>query len=64
MLSLHSFISEMVDDALKEEKDTANIDPVEAVFMSILKASGLELKDKKAAVIDFIAAGIQTVSRL
>jgi ecdysone 20-monooxygenase len=52
----------MVDEAVKDEKDTCALDAVQSVFMAILQAPGLDLKDKKAAIIDFIAAGIKTVS--
>lgn len=55
-------ISELVEKALEEESNTCNVSGVQSVFMSILQAHGLDVKDKKAAIIDFIAAGIQTVS--
>lgn len=52
----------MVDEALQEEKDT--VDAVQSVFMAILQAQGLDIRDKKAGIIDFIAAGIKTVCYL
>lgn len=52
----------MVESALKEERDMCAVDAVSSVFISILDAPGLDVREKKAAVIDFIAAGMQTVS--
>jgi ecdysone 20-monooxygenase len=54
----------MVESALKEERDTCAVDAVSSVFMSILDAPGLDVREKKAAIIDFIASGMQTVSLL
>ncbi|KAJ9577147.1 hypothetical protein L9F63_006269 [Diploptera punctata] len=47
--------------ALREENNTCAVDAVSSVFMSILKAKGLDVREKKAAIIDFIAAGIHTL---
>lgn len=47
-----------------EKKDDAKDESVEAVFQSILKQKSLDVRDKKAAIVDFIAAGIHTVSEL
>lgn len=57
-------ISELVDSALREEQETCETDAVKSVFMSILQAHSLDVRDKKAGIIDFIAAGIKTVSLL
>lgn len=57
-----SIVSEMVESALREERDTCAVDAVSSVFMSILNAPGLDVGEKKAAIIDFIASGMQTVS--
>jgi len=59
---LFRIISEMVENALEEESKTCNVNEAQSVFMSILQTPGLDVRDKKAAIIDFIAAGIQTVS--
>lgn len=59
---LDSIISELVETALKEEQDTCEVDGVKSVFMAILQSPGLDIRDKKAGIIDFIAAGIKTVS--
>lgn len=55
-------ISDLVEKSLEEENQTCKTSEVQGVFSSILTAKGLSTKDKKAAIIDFIAAGIQTVS--
>jgi ecdysone 20-monooxygenase len=55
-------VSELVDSALKEEGDTCAVDAVSSVFMSVLNAPGLDVREKKAAIIDFIASGMKTVS--
>ncbi|CAH0384016.1 unnamed protein product [Bemisia tabaci] len=59
--TIYEIISEMVDKTLKAETNKCAVDPVQSVFMSILQAEGMELCDKKAAIIDFIAAGIKTL---
>lgn len=57
----YDVISGLVEAALREEEGTCEVEPVRSVFMSILHAPDLDLRDKKAAVIDFIAAGITTL---
>ncbi|XP_014252078.1 ecdysone 20-monooxygenase isoform X1 [Cimex lectularius] len=59
--TIYDIISEMVENAEKLEQDTCDIDAMRSVFMAILKAEGLDLRDKKAGIIDFIAAGIKTL---
>ncbi|CAB0013650.1 unnamed protein product [Nesidiocoris tenuis] len=58
--TIYDVISEMVDKAEKLEEDTYSSDGTRGVFLSILKAPGVDVRDKKAAIIDFIAAGIKT----
>lgn len=59
-----SVISEMVDKALEE--NNLNFmhqdDDLRSVFLNILEIKDLDIRDKKSAIIDFIAAGIETVS--
>lgn len=57
-----SIVSDLVESALKEERDSCAMDAVNSIFMSVLKAPGLDIREKKAAIIDFIASGMQTVS--
>ncbi|BES93678.1 cytochrome P450 [Nesidiocoris tenuis] len=59
--TIYDVISEMVDKAEKLEEDTYSSDGTRGVFLSILKAPGVDVRDKKAAIIDFIAAGIKTM---
>lgn len=56
-----SIISEIVETTILEKRDDAKDESVEAVFQSILKQKNLDVRDKKAAIVDFIAAGIHTV---
>lgn len=46
-----------------EKQDDARDESVEAVFLSILRHKDLDMRDKKAAIVDFIAAGIHTVRK-
>lgn len=46
-----------------EKQDDAKDESVEAVFLSILRHKDLDMRDKKAAIVDFIAAGIHTVRK-
>lgn len=59
--TIYRIISSYVDEALRDEANTCAVDSdVQTVFMSILNAPDLDIRDKKAAIIDFIAAGIKT----
>lgn len=61
--SLISIISEIVDTALNETNmESGDDDSVGSVFWSILKEKDLDVRDKKSAIIDFIAAGIETLA--
>lgn len=59
-----SVISEMVDKALEENNRNSmhQDDDLRSVFLKILEIKDLDIRDKKSAIIDFIAAGIETVS--
>lgn len=59
--TIYNIISELVDTALVEQTNTCQVDAVKSVFMSMLQATGIDVREKKAAIIDFIAAGIQTL---
>lgn len=59
--AIYDIISRYVDEALADEEDTCSLDTdVQTVFMSILNAPDVDIRDKKGAIIDFIAAGIKT----
>lgn len=57
----------MVEEALEEHNttDSQDLDDGDAglrsIFLSILELKDLDIRDKKSAIIDFIAAGIETV---
>ncbi|XP_060833715.1 ecdysone 20-monooxygenase-like isoform X2 [Rhopalosiphum padi] len=57
--ALYDIVSEIVDSALIDEEQSCT--DVRSVFVSILQASELDNRDKKAAIIDYIAAGIKTL---
>lgn len=58
-----SIISEIVDTALNENQtEFVDEDSVNSVFFSILCEKDLDIRDKKSAIIDFIAAGIETLA--
>uniref|UniRef100_A0A1B6EHD4 Cytochrome P450 n=1 Tax=Clastoptera arizonana TaxID=38151 RepID=A0A1B6EHD4_9HEMI len=59
--SLYDIISEIVEKALEEEEATCATETVRSVFMSILHSPNLDIRDRKAGIIDFIAAGIKTL---
>lgn len=61
LFSLHSIISDLVETTMLEKQNDARDESVEAVFLSILRQKDLDMRDKKAAIVDFIAAGIHTV---
>ncbi|XP_063241331.1 ecdysone 20-monooxygenase [Bacillus rossius redtenbacheri] len=55
----YEIISELVEAALSEERSTCPVDGIRSVFASVLRVPQLDVREKKAAIIDFIAAGIQ-----
>ena len=61
MQFVFSIISEIVEATILEKRNDAKDESVEAVFQSILRQKSLDIRDKKAAIVDFIAAGIHTV---
>lgn len=60
-LSPNSIISEIVDRAISDEHLESSDDDVRQVFLSILLKTELDIREKKSAIVDFIAAGIETV---
>nr|XP_031825344.1 ecdysone 20-monooxygenase [Nomia melanderi] len=59
--TIYNIISEIVEATIREKRDDAKDESVEAVFQSILRQKSLDMRDKKAAIVDFIAAGIHTL---
>lgn len=67
MPAAYSVISEIIDNELEEHKKSAACEDedsagLRSVFLNILELKELDIRDKKSAIIDFIAAGIETVS--
>ena len=58
--TIYNIISEIVEATIQEKRNDAKDESVEAVFQSILRQKNLDVRDKKAAIVDFIAAGIHT----
>lgn len=59
---MSSLISELVDKALEEEECISNDNDIRSVFYHILQADSIDIREKKSVIIDFIAAGIQTLT--
>ncbi|XP_032684458.1 ecdysone 20-monooxygenase-like isoform X1 [Odontomachus brunneus] len=59
--TIYNIISEFIETSMREKVDDAQDDSIEAVFLSILRHKELDMRDKKAAIVDFIAAGIHTL---
>ncbi|XP_011504175.1 PREDICTED: ecdysone 20-monooxygenase isoform X2 [Ceratosolen solmsi marchali] len=59
--TIYNIISDLIDTTLKEQQESAKDESIEAVFLSILREKALDIRDKRAAIVDFIAAGIHTV---
>ncbi|XP_014289916.1 ecdysone 20-monooxygenase isoform X2 [Halyomorpha halys] len=57
---IYDVISEMVENAENQENDSY-LEDSPSVFLSILNNPGLDIREKKAGIIDFIAAGIKTL---
>ncbi|XP_006570230.2 cytochrome P450 314A1 isoform X3 [Apis mellifera] len=59
--AIYNIISEIIETTIQEKRDDAKDESVEAIFQSILRQKNLDIRDKKAAIVDFIAAGIHTL---
>lgn len=54
-------VSELMDEARTRKRNVAQDDGMQEIFIKILENPALDVRDKKAAIIDFITAGIETV---
>lgn len=52
-----------MEEAKLRTHGSAQDDGMQEIFLRILDNPALDMRDKKAAVIDFITAGIETVSK-
>lgn len=57
-----SIISDLVDKALEDEEYVSTDNDIRSIFNDILKSDNIDIRDKKSVIIDFIAAGIQTLT--
>lgn len=53
-----------MEEAKSRSKGVAQDDGMREIFLKILDNPALDMRDKKAAIIDFITAGIETVRPL
>lgn len=61
---ISSIISEIVDSTIADESIECNDDDIKSVFFKLVQEKDLDIREKKSAIIDFISAGIETVSLL
>ncbi|XP_041982986.1 ecdysone 20-monooxygenase isoform X2 [Aricia agestis] len=59
--TIHTIVSELMEEAKARAKGSAS-DGMQEIFLKILSNPELDVRDKKAAVIDFITAGIETLA--
>lgn len=59
----YSIVSEIVDTTMAHDPVECSDDDVKCVFYKLMQEKDLDIREKKSAIIDFISAGIETVSR-
>ncbi|XP_049884942.1 ecdysone 20-monooxygenase isoform X2 [Pectinophora gossypiella] len=60
--TIHTIVSELMEEARNRQRGSAEDDGMQEIFMRILANPNLDMRDKKAAIIDFISAGIETLA--
>ncbi|XP_038207174.1 ecdysone 20-monooxygenase isoform X1 [Zerene cesonia] len=60
--TIHTIVSELMEEAKSRTHGAAQDDGMQEIFLKILANPELDTRDKKAAVIDFITAGIETLA--
>lgn len=60
--TIHTIVSELMEEASTRSKASAQDEAMQEIFLKILANPSLDMRDKKAAVIDFITAGIETLA--
>ncbi|XP_047511159.1 ecdysone 20-monooxygenase isoform X2 [Pieris napi] len=58
--TIHTIVSDLMEEAKSRSRGAAQDDGMQEIFLKILANPELDMRDKKAAVIDFITAGIET----
>ncbi|CAG9793265.1 unnamed protein product [Diatraea saccharalis] len=60
--TIHVIVSDLMEEARSRAEGSAQDDGMQEIFMRILENPALDMRDKKAAIIDFINAGIETLA--
>ncbi|KAJ2954784.1 hypothetical protein O0L34_g3089 [Tuta absoluta] len=60
--TIHTVVSELMEEARNRKNGEAQDDGMREIFLKILDNPELDVRDKKAAIIDFISAGIETLA--
>ncbi|KAL0819005.1 hypothetical protein ABMA28_008290 [Loxostege sticticalis] len=60
--TIHTIVSDLMEEAKSRSRDSAHDDGMQEIFLKILENPALDMRDKKAAVIDFITAGFETLA--
>ncbi|XP_055376931.1 ecdysone 20-monooxygenase [Condylostylus longicornis] len=60
--TIYSVISNLVNKSLDDEQLECDSEDIKSVYINILRTEDLDIKEKKSAIIDFIAAGIETMA--
>ncbi|XP_073959671.1 ecdysone 20-monooxygenase-like [Choristoneura fumiferana] len=60
--TIHTIVSELMEEAKVRSRSSAQDNGMQEIFLKILSNPELDMRDKKAAVIDFITAGIETLA--
>ncbi|XP_037962662.1 ecdysone 20-monooxygenase [Plutella xylostella] len=60
--TIHTIVSELMDEVRGRAEASAQDHGMQEIFLRILANPALDMRDKKAAIIDFITAGIETLA--
>ncbi|KAM3961223.1 cytochrome P450 family 24 subfamily A member shade isoform 1-T1 [Aphomia sociella] len=60
--TIHTIVSDLMEEAKMRTRGSAQDDGMQEIFLKILENPALDMRDKKAAVIDFVTAGIETLA--
>ncbi|XP_053615909.1 ecdysone 20-monooxygenase isoform X1 [Plodia interpunctella] len=60
--TIHTIVSDLMEEAKSRTSGTSQDDGMQEIFLKILENPALDMRDKKAAIIDFITAGIETLA--
>ena len=57
-------MGEFVEAAIEATADTCQFEQEQSIMVGILRRTDIDIRDKKAAMVDFILSGIDPVSQL